>query len=132
MTLDELIRDFPLEPRFQEYFFKSFSTMKQVMDDIVVNSMQMQLPERTTSDLCQIFFYASIDLEKHLDEQFQFGIDIINNHMEKQLNIFKKDIKAIAEATLSRGVPLDNILEYLCLYYDDVHRKIFPTQPIIL
>jgi hypothetical protein len=132
MTKEELLTKFPMDPKVQDYFFTNFSTMKVVLNQIMAKQMGMELPERTISDICQIFFYVAINVENALDEQYKFGIYIVNNSLSKQLDIFKNGIIGIGRSSMARGVPLDNILEYLGLYYDDVHKKLFPHQPIIL
>lgn len=132
MNVDELPILYPLATESKEYFFKTFSTMKDVMGKIVAKQMGMQLPEKSVSEICQIFFYVGINIENALDERYKFGIDLVNNHFSKQVEIFRDDLLTIARNSISKGVPQDYILEYLCFYYEDVHKKLFPNQPIIL
>lgn len=132
MNVDELPIKYPLASETKEYFFKTFSTMKDVMGKIVAKQMGMQLPEKSVSEICQIFFYVGINIENALDERYKFGIDLVNKNFSKQVEIFRNDLLTVARNSISKGVPQDYILEYLCFYYEDVHKKLFPNQPIIL
>lgn len=132
MNVDELPIRFPLTTESKDYFFNTFSAMKNVMSQIVAKQMKMQLPEKTVSDICQIFFYVGINIEHALDVRYKFGIDLVNNNFSKQIEIFRNDLISIARESISRGVPQDYILEYLSFYYEDVHKKLFPNHQIIL
>lgn len=132
MNVDELPVKYPLASETKEYFFKTFSTMKDVMSKIVAKQMGMQLPEKSVSEICQIFFYVGINIENALDERYKFGIDLVNKNFAKQVEIFRNDLLTVARNSISIGVPQDYILEYLCFYYEDVHKKLFPNQQIIL
>lgn len=131
MNVDELPIRIPLDLKTKEYFFRTFSTMKEVMSQVVAKQMGLQLPEKALSEICQIFFFVAINIEDTLDARYKQGIDLVNNNLSKQLEIFTNDLISIAENSISRGVPEDYILQYLCFYYEDTHKKLFPNQSII-
>jgi len=132
MSTNELPIRFPLLPETKEMFFYFFSTLKNSMGEIVAKQLGMQLPESTISEICQIFFYVCIDNENVLDKRYKFGVDIVNSNLSKHVALVKKYLLSVASESIARGVPSVNILEYLRLYYEDVHKKLFPNQPIIL
>jgi hypothetical protein len=132
MNVDELAIKFPLDSKAKDYFFKYFSKMKEVVAQIVAKQMGMQLPGKSVSEICQIFFYVGINIENALDPRYKFGIDLVNKNFSKQVDIFRNDLISVAKDSISKGVPQDYILEYLCFYYEDVHKKLFPNEPIIL
>lgn len=132
MNINELLTEFPLVEKEKEYFDSTFSIMKEVLPKVVSQQMNMELPEKVVSEICQIFFYVTINIESALNEQYKFGIDLVNTNFQKQLNIFREDISNIARNAMSRGVPKDNILEYLSCYFQETFEKLFPNQKIIL
>lgn len=132
MNVDELPTKYPLDPQIKDYFYKTFNTLKDVMKESVSNQMGMQIPTKTISEICQIYFYIGINIEYLLDERYKFGIDLVNRNFSKQNELFMDDLVEIANKSIDRGVPQDKILEYLCFYFEDTHNKLFPHQPIIL
>jgi hypothetical protein len=132
MNVDELPIKYPLDPQITNYLYKFFSQLKDVMTESVSKQMGMQIPPKTVSEICQIFFYVGINIEYLLHDRYKFGIDIVNRNFTKLNEEFREDLINIANKSIQRGVPQDNILEYLCFYYEDVHKKLFPNEPIIL
>lgn len=132
MNINDLLNKFPLVESEKEYFDSTFSIMKEILPNVVSKQVNMVLPDKTVSEICQIFFYVTINVENALKERYKFGVDLVNNHLQKQLNIFKVGVLDIARNSMSRGVPKDYILEYISCYFQLTFEKIFPNQKIIL
>ena len=132
MNVDSLPIKYPLDPKAKEYFFQTFSSFKNIVNRTVSTQMNMQIPEKSVSEICQIFFYIAINIENTLDPRYKFGVDLVKKNFPKQAEIFQEEVLKLAQKEINKGVPKDFILEYLCFYYEDTHKKLFPNQPIIL
>jgi hypothetical protein len=132
MNIDNLKIQYPLDSKTEEYFFSTLSTMKDVLKNVVEKHMKMELPDKSVSELCQIFFYIAINIEPMLEPKYKPGIDLINKNFPTQLSTFQDGLQNIAINSINRGVPQDYILEYLSMYFESSYRKIFIHQPLIL
>lgn len=131
MNLAELPIRYPLSPGTQKYFFKTFSRMKDLVSQTVGRRMGIQLPEKDVSEICQIFFCLGNDIQLTSDDRFNFGIGLISKDFSESLDIFRKDLVSVLRKSMHKGVPQDNLVEYLAFYYEDVHKQIFTNQPIV-
>ncbi len=132
MNVDSLPIRYPLDPKAKDYFYQTISSLKNILGQTVAKQMNMQLPEKSVSEICQIFFYVAINIENALDPRYKFGVDLVKKNFSKQVAAFQDDLTNIAQNAINKGVPKDFILEYLCFYYEDTQKKLFPTHPIIL
>lgn len=131
MNLAELPIRYPLSSVTKKYFFKTFSTMKDVVLQTVGRRMGIQLPEKDVSEICQIFFCLGNHIEPTSEERFKFGIDLIKRDFSESLEIFRNNLVSVVRKSMHKGVPHDHIVEYLAFYYEDVHKQIFTNEPIV-
>lgn len=132
MNHSELMSRFPLEPEWQNFFRHAMIGIKDNLNSVVAKEMNMELPEHVLSQACQIFFYIPMDLDKLLKEQYKPLVGIVNKYYSNQLPQVKDNLVKLMNSSFQKGVPKDNLLEYIAFYIDDAHSKIFPNQPIIL
>jgi hypothetical protein len=124
---------YPLDPKVQDFFFKSFISLKEDLDKLLPNLNNVTVSENTISHICQIFFSIAIDVENVFNEDDKYGVQIVKNKLTKQLEIFKNDMVDIIRKTEERNIPelcdKDEILLYIYQYMDIVIEKIFPDTP---
>ena len=132
MNPNELMKRFPLEPEWKEFFEHTVMGVKESLNSLVAKEIKMELPEHVLSQACQIIFYIPMDLYKLLREQYKPLVGIVKRYYSNQLPQIKDNLVNLMNNSFQKGIPKDNLLEYIAFYIDDAHSKFFPNQPIIL
>ena len=132
MTGSQLLVSYPLNKEMKNYFFETMSAVKNELNTVVAKEMNMQLPEQVLSQACQTFFYIGMDLDKLLAPRYHPLINLIANHFKRPLEDLESNLVEIMRHSFQRGVPKENLLEYIACYVEEAHKNIFSNQPIIL
>mgnify|MGYP006424493777 CR=1 FL=1 len=88
----------------------------------VAKQMDMQLPEKSVSEICQIFFCIGTNIQNALNDRYEFGIDLFKrtfSHKLKHLEI----IYWMFQETQFLTVYLKIIYWNIYVFTADVYRK---------
>lgn len=132
MSPKQLLENYPLDTETRKYFYETMNAVNHDLKTVVSTKMNMELPENVLSQACQTFFYIGMDLDKLLASQYKPLVNIISNHFNKPLQDLEKNLLEVMRHSYQRGVQKDDLIVYIACYIEDAHKKIFPTQPIIL